>query len=60
MVVWFGQVTAMSNLDLSCIELELGLGFDKVTFDGRRPSMEDDLLWKMTFDGRQPFMEDDL
>ena len=31
MVVWFGQVTAMSNLNLSCIELESGFGFDNNT-----------------------------
>ena len=28
--------------------------------DGRRPLMEDDLLWKTTFYGRRPSMEDDL
>ena len=28
--------------------------------DGRRPLMEDDLLWKTTFDGRQPLIEEDL
>ena len=32
----------------------------KMTFDERRPSMEDDLRWKTTFDGRRPSMEDDL
>ena len=32
----------------------------KTTFNGRRPSMEDDLRWKTTFDGRRPSMEDDL
>ena len=32
----------------------------KTTFDGKRPSMEDDLRWKTTFDGRRPLMEDDL
>ena len=32
----------------------------KMTFTGRRPSMEDDLRWKTTFDGRQPLMEDDI
>ena len=32
----------------------------KKTFDGRRPSMEDDLRWKTTFNGRRPLMEDDL
>ena len=31
-----------------------------MTFDGRRPLMEDDLWWKTTFDGRRPSMEDDL
>ena len=30
----------------------------KRTFDGRRPSMEDDLQWKTTFNGRRPVMED--
>ena len=29
-----------------------------MTFDGRRPLMEEDLLWKTTFDGRHPLMED--
>ena len=43
----------------------------KTTFDGRQPSMEDDLRWKTplmeddlqwktTFDGRRPSMEDNL
>ena len=32
----------------------------KMTFDGRQPSMKDDLRWKSTFDGSQPSMEDDL
>ena len=27
---------------------------------GRRPSVEDDLLWKSTFCGKQPSLEDDL
>ena len=31
-----------------------------MTFDGRRPSVEDDLLWKTTFVGRQPIVEDYL
>ena len=31
-----------------------------MSFDGRRPWMEDDLGWKMTLDGRRPWMEDDL
>ena len=30
-----------------------------MTFDGRWPLMENDLVWKTTFDGKQPFMEDD-
>ena len=32
----------------------------KMTFDGRRPLMEDDLWWKTTFEGTRPLMEDDL
>ena len=32
----------------------------KMTFDGRRPSMEENLRWKTTFDRRRPSMEDDL
>ena len=32
----------------------------KLTFDGRRPYMEDDLIWMTTFDGRETLMEDDL
>ena len=32
----------------------------KMTLDGRRPSMEDNLWWKPTFNGRRPLMEDDL
>ena len=31
-----------------------------MTFDGRRPSVEDDLQWKMTFGGRRPVVEEDL
>ena len=31
----------------------------EVTFDGRRPSVKDDLWWKATFGGRQPLVEDD-
>ena len=30
------QVTTTSNLNLSCIELELGLGFDNIKFGERR------------------------
>ena len=30
------QVTTTSNLNLSCIELELGLGFDNIRFGVRR------------------------
>ena len=32
----------------------------KMTFNGRRPSMEDNLLWKTTYDRRQHSMENDL
>ena len=32
----------------------------KMTFGGRRPLMEDDLVWKTTIGGRQPSLEDDL
>ena len=32
----------------------------KATFEGRRPSMEDDLKWKTTFDERRPSMKDNL
>ena len=32
----------------------------KMTFDGTRPLMEDDLCWKMIFDGRHLLMEDIL
>ena len=35
-------------------------GTDKTTFDGRRPSMDDNLWWMTTFDGRRPLMEDEL
>ena len=28
-------------------------------YDGRGPSMEDNLRWKTTFNGRRPSMEDD-
>ena len=31
-----------------------------MTFDGRQPSMEEDLQWKKTFDGRQTLIEEDL
>ena len=31
-----------------------------VMVGGRRPLVEDDLLWKTTFGGRRPSMEDDL
>ena len=34
--------------------------FTMTTYDGRRPMMEDDLLWKTTYDGRSPMMEDNL
>ena len=30
------------------------------TFDGRWPSVEDNLWWKTTIGGRQPLLEDDL
>jgi hypothetical protein len=29
-------------------------------FNGRRPSIEDDLQWKITFNGRRPSMKDNL
>ena len=29
-IKWVDQVTTVSNLNPSCIELELGLGFDNV------------------------------
>ena len=35
-------------------------GWWKTTFDGRRPSVEEDLQWKTTFGGRRPSVEDDL
>ena len=31
-----------------------------LTFNGRRPPMEDDLQWKTTSNGRRPPIEDDL
>ena len=39
---------------------ELNLIIISPTYDGRRPSIEDDLRWKTTFDGRRPSMEDDF
>ena len=30
----------------------------KITFSGRRPSVEDDLRWKITFSGQGPLVED--
>ena len=30
------------------------------TFGGRRPYVEDDLMWKTTFGGRRPLVEEDL
>jgi hypothetical protein len=32
----------------------------KTTYNGRPPTMEDDLQWKKTYNGRQPTMEDDI
>ena len=32
----------------------------KTAFDGRQPSMGDNLLWTTTLDGRWPWMEDDF
>ena len=37
------QVTTMSNLNLSCIELELGLGFDNIKVIG--PEEMPILVW---------------
>ena len=45
---------------LSKYFLSKGPSLWATTFNGRHPSMEDDLRWKTTYDGRRPMMEDDL